>query len=1251
MNSPAPSIKPTCILVLGMHRSGTSALTRCLNLAGMDLGSNLLSPAKMNAKGFWEHADAVRINDQLLQTLGLYWYDLDSLPEGWLTSEAADAARDEIRAIVSRDFVGVPLWGLKDPRLCRLAPLWIEVLQGMGIRVVSVFMVRSPIEVAESLSRFPDYRLAAPLSIPHGVLLWAQDLAESVLAAHSIPRVMVDYEHLLSEPIATVSKIGRELQLVWPIPPAERHDAILAFLDAGLRTHHKTVSEGQVPPLVTELVQACAAIVDNSSSAKWLHLTKISTRAAEQLQILSYLGIARGPQDHADTALPAELADRAPNAALYYATNDTPAFSEDRCIVVPVLWGRHQLDLALPVTAGTLVRLRFDPLDRRGACMLHSLVVLDHMRQVVWDWSAEGDGVELAGISFAPSLTGAGRFVGYTGVDPQICIELPPSAREHQVALIRVDMECLDAGALSDEVLAQIARAEHEGARVMEHAEMLRRQDEAFTEERRRQAEAFAEERRQGQLALEQAVEVERGRLQLRIDQLAEELRVAAEAFAEERRQGQLALEQALETERGRSQLQIDQLTGRLRIGAESSQREIERLIAIQRTQAHELQAIHASTSWRVVLRLRGVVSRVPVGVRRQMRRGVKAAWWCVTPWRLPARLRFLRERKAMQAWQQPEVPTSHVASSAPVSRPPVISFVPANGGALDTVAGYYQLSQAQGDRQHYAYIPPRKPVNLERELAAMSRAPRFSIVVPVYNTPAGLLDKLVHSVLAQWYPHWELILVNDSSSLEHVRAYMDRLSDPRIIVVHLAENKRIALATNEGIARASGDFIVFTDHDDELTPDCLYELARSVERENPDFIYSDEDKIDEAGQYVQPFFKPCWSPDTIMSTMYTCHVSCVRRELVNELGGLRPEYDGCQDWDFILRVVEKTGRITHVPKVLYHWRIIPASVASSLDAKPHVISASKRAREDAIARRGLSGVMEPVEEIPGYFRAVYQLQGEPCVSIIIPSKNNHRVLKQCIDSIESKSAYRNFEIVVIDHGSTDPAAIQYVESLRGNARIRALSYDKPFNSAAIRNFGAKVAHGELVIFLNDSIEVLTSDWLERMGGYAQLPHIGAVGAKLLYPGGEVVQQVGIVNLSAGPGYGFSGLPIHGHGYFARAVLEYNWLAVTGTCLMVERSKFERVGGFDEDFSNGCHDIDLCFRLVEAGIYNLASPTVKLVDHGSYELGPDVNSPQQQDEIRRQTQALYQKHPQFYQYDPFHSLNLPPNDVRFGLSQ
>jgi GT2 family glycosyltransferase len=679
----------------------------------------------------------------------------------------------------------------------------------------------------------------------------------------------------------------------------------------------------------------------------------------------------------------------------------------------------------------------------------------------------------------------------------------------------------------------------------------------------------------------------------------------------------------------------------------------------------NQIETLIRSTSWRATALLRRIGVHVPPAARRPLRRALKAAWWAVTPWRMPARLEFLRARKAaaqrsasvqpipvvqslVMVAPAPAVMAQPVAAApASAAGDPVIIFVPPENPSSTTNTGHYAL--VCGTR-HYTYIPPRPPENLEQELTVMETHPLFSIVVPVYNTPPNLLDKLVGSVLTQWYPYWELILVNDNSPLAHVRADLDKLTDPRIVIKHLDKNQGISGATNEGLSCATGDYIVFADHDDELTADCLYELTRCVEHENPDYIYSDEDKIAEDGQFVQPHFKPDWSPDTLMSTMYTCHVSCVRRELINEIGGLRPEYDGSQDWDFILRVTEKAKRIVHVPKVLYHWRIIPASLAADIMAKPYAVDAGKRAREDALLRRGLDGWIEPATELPGYFRTVYRPRGEPEVSIIIPSKNNHHILKQCINSIELKTTYQNFNILIIDNNSNEPATIQYINRLHTKKGVRVLSYDRLFNFSAINNFGVAQTDSELLLFLNDDTEVLTPDWLDRLIGYAQLPHVGAVGAKLLYPDRKHVQHAGVVNLVNGPSHAFLQAGTNDPCYFARAVLECDWLAVTGACLMVERTKFDSVGQFDESLPVAYNDVDLCFRLVEHGFYNVVSPGVKLIHYESYSRGMDHADPAKLVRLRKDRESLYSKHSQFYAHDPFHNPNFSPNDLWFRES-
>ena len=549
-----------------------------------------------------------------------------------------------------------------------------------------------------------------------------------------------------------------------------------------------------------------------------------------------------------------------------------------------------------------------------------------------------------------------------------------------------------------------------------------------------------------------------------------------------------------------------------------------------------------------------------------------------------------------------------------------------------------------------YTYIPLRRPVNLNHVIDGLKNRPFFSIVVPVYNTPSDLLSKLLASVTVQWYPHWELILVDDASTSKQTKMDLAKINDPRIVVLNFINNHcGIAGATNTALARAKGDFVVFLDHDDELTEDCLYELALCIDREDPDYIYSDEDKIAPDGRYVEPHFKPDWSPDTIMSTMYVCHVSCVRRSLLEKIGGLRSEYDGCQDWDLVLRLMEKTTRISHIPKVLYHWRIIHGSTADDIGAKPYVLDATKRVREDALRRRGVAGAIEPVEQVRGYFRVNYHLTGDPVVSIIVPSRDNSAVLRRCIDLIFDKSSYQNFELIVLDNGSVDPTTLAYLDRISGNKKATVIRHDAPFNFSELNNIGVSEARGEILTFLNDDVEVITVDWLERMMGYAQLAHVGAVGAKLLYPGLREVQHAGLLSLKNGPTHAFLRQQANSPGYYMRNLLEYNWLAVTGACLMIERKKFDSIGGFDESFPIAYNDVDLCFRLCDAGLYNVVCQAVQLIHHESVSRGLDLTT-EKRARLVRDRRHLFDKHPHYFLNDPFYSPNLHPNGLNFEIT-
>jgi len=552
--------------------------------------------------------------------------------------------------------------------------------------------------------------------------------------------------------------------------------------------------------------------------------------------------------------------------------------------------------------------------------------------------------------------------------------------------------------------------------------------------------------------------------------------------------------------------------------------------------------------------------------------------------------------------------------------------------------------------RACYTYIPPRPPRDLRGKIAALTRRPVFSIVVPIYDAPTDVLCRLLVSVFAQWYPEWELIFGDDASHSTATKEYLARLSDPRIKVIFGKANRGISEATNLALQQATGDYVVFLDHEDELTEDCLYELAVCIALEEPDFIYSDEDKVAPNGSFLEPFFKPDWSPDTLMSTMYACHVSCARRRLIEEVGRLRSEFDGSPDWDLILRIVEKTNRIAHIPRVLYHRRIIPSSAAGDLNPKPYAIDAGRRARIDALKRRGLSGDLEPVPQFPGYFRVRYDLVGKPLISIIIPSRDNGATLRRCVESVMERSSYRKFEILIIDNGSTEQATLDLLLTLARSDCVTVISHDAPFNFSKLNNIGAEFAKGELLLFLNDDTEVVSAEWLERMGGFAQLPHVGAVGAKLLYPATRLVQHGGVLNLSDGPVHAFMRQSADAPGYFGRNLLEFNWIAVTGACMMIEREKFMTVGRFNENVPIAYNDVDLCFKLIRAGFFQVLLPGVHLLHHESVSRGKDLASVKKRARLDRERRMLYVRHPEFFLRDPFYSPNLAPNSDNFDLA-
>ena len=496
-----------------------------------------------------------------------------------------------------------------------------------------------------------------------------------------------------------------------------------------------------------------------------------------------------------------------------------------------------------------------------------------------------------------------------------------------------------------------------------------------------------------------------------------------------------------------------------------------------------------------------------------------------------------------------------------------------------------------------------RESRDVAADLARLTLRPRISILTPVYNTPPELLRLLVESVRAQWYPDWQLCLADDASTKAETRAMLDDIdgSDPRIRVVRQAVNGGISAATNAALDVADGEFVALLDHDDEIAPDALLEVAELLNRHpDADVVYTDEDKLDFDGTHVEPFFKPDWSPEYLDSTMFLGHLVVYRRRVVEEAGRFRSAFDGSQDYDLALRVTERTGRIHHVPRVLYHWRKIQGSAAASVDAKPWGLQAARRALVDHVSRLP---VRAEVVDQPGdgYWRVRYAIAGTPKVSVLIPTSGTIRDLPtgrrdmalECVRSIVERTEYEHYEIVLAVNGRISDKLERYAAS---QPRIRRVEYEAPgpFNFAAKINFAARHATGDHFLLLNDDTEVIAAEWMRAMLEFSQQPAIGAVGAKLLFPDGRL-QHIGVVvGIGGGACHVMSGHPGDTPGYYGGAWIVRNYSAVTAACLMTRRDVFEGAGGLDEQFATDFNDVDFCLRLRQAGYRIVVTPYATL---------------------------------------------------------
>lgn len=543
----------------------------------------------------------------------------------------------------------------------------------------------------------------------------------------------------------------------------------------------------------------------------------------------------------------------------------------------------------------------------------------------------------------------------------------------------------------------------------------------------------------------------------------------------------------------------------------------------------------------------------------------------------------------------------------------------------------------------------PLRPLYAKEELEAQKREKfplntRFSIIVPLYNTPEKYLREMIQSVCAQTYANWELCMADGSDS-EH--AYVGRIcedyaeKDSRILYRKLKSNMGISGNSNACIDIATGDYIALFDHDDVLHPAALYACMKAVCEKNADFIYTDECLFNNSTVYAyRCAYKPDYAPDSLRSNNYITHFTVFKKDLLeNAGGGFKSEFDGSQDHDLILRLTEKANRIVHIPQVLYYWRSHPGSVAGDVSAKPYAIEAGKLAVSQHLQRLGLKGEVLDAR-IPTMYRIAYEIVGNPLISILIPNKDHVEDLKKCVDSISEKSTYNNWEIIIIENNSNDRLTFDYYERLRSNPRIKIVTWNGIFNYSAINNFGARNANGEYLLLLNNDTEVITPDWMEQMLMFAQRSDVGAVGAMLYYPD-DTVQHAGVVIGENGvPAHYQKMLPRGESGYMNRLAVVQNYSAVTGACLMMRRAVWDEIGGLDESFKVAFNDVDMCMRIRKAGYHIVWTPYAELYHYESKSRGLDTK-PENKARFASEAELFHKRwETELDDGDPYYNINL-----------
>ena len=1174
----------SALLIPGMHRSGTSLVTRLVNLLGADLGSHLMPPGPDNPKGYWENLDVVEAHEALLASLDSPWTALTPLPGDWAARPMTGLVRQRLSGIVADEFKS-GLIAIKDPRLCRILPIWRDVLVASGRDAKIILAIRHPLDVARSLEK----RDGLPIGV--GLLLWLRHVCEAERDSRGMPRIVVDYDAILADWSQVLGQITKGLDIKWPVDPNSAWAEINDFVAQDLRHHHaanhpSTLPAGEIGALADTVYRALRADIVQKTVID-AALARLEDWTSDPLGLVSALGGALHRALETDRRL---IAAQAVEQDLRQAVGQrdqslvgrdedhrqqVKAYHDDRLKLQEEITRLQQVEAGLhDVVASNqkeITRLEGDVAQRDQEITQRNQQILALTEQVT---------AFLHSTSWR--LTAPMRWVRHNlrRVKSAIwlavsCQRLPLVPDLDRVGAVRGHFSVLTSLGITQGIVAGgMTRL------VIERAPA-------------RDSVAYGINAVLPPLALS-----------VFVDFPGDHSHSHRVVFAAGQRKVNL-------------DLPVQILPRRLEFAV--SEEWLEQPGFLNPDLDYQLRRV-------------GTVWKMPVRI-------VRSVWQII---RHPGPIFLAMRRAAAMArrgdWR-------------------------GLGGAIKRrlVRGVQQVTSLgyQDWVRLYDMIEEEDRVAMVRRMALLPWRPRFSVLMPVYNPPLDVLREAIESVCQQFYPDWELCIVDDASPNPDVVALIEEMAaaDSRIKWRRRDQNGHISRTTNDCLALASGDFAAMLDHDDVLRPHALYMMAEAI-CQAPDavLLYSDEDKIDEHGVRYDPYFKSAWNYDLFLSQGYLNHLTVIRMEAIRTVGGWRVGYEGSQDHDLLLRIIETTrpDQIIHIPAVLYHWRAIATSTASGMSAKNTAAEAGERAIGEHLQRIGSNGIVGPGlgnYQLGAWYRVQYPVpEPAPLVSLIIPTRDKLDLLRGCMDGLLRRTDYPALEIIIVDNNSEEQETLDYLSMVVSDSRVRVIRDERPFNYSALNNGAVAEAKGSVIGLVNNDIEVIHPEWLTEMVGQVMRPQIGCVGA-MLYYADDRIQHAGVI-------CGLGGVAGHSHkyfqrghpGYFGRLGLVQQLSAVTAACLLVRRSVYDQVGGLDEQaFSVAFNDVDFCLKVRAAGFVNLWTPYAELYHLESASRGQE-DSPEKIARFQREMAEMKSRWGRILTDDPAYSPNLTQDFENFALA-